>query len=78
MSKIPPGAWRPFERGPRNCIGQELALIEGKVVLAAVTRGLRFEKVGNTGQNGEKEVWGINNVTAVPVDGMLMRFHLRE
>jgi cytochrome P450 len=78
MSKIPHGAWRPFERGPRNCIGQELALIEGKVVMAAVTRGLRFEKVGYTGRNGEPEVWGINHVTTVPVDGMEMRFHLRE
>ena len=78
MNKLPPGAWRPFERGPRNCIGQELALLEGKVVLAAVTRGLRFEKVGYTGRNGEEEVWGINNVTTVPVDGMMMKFHLNE
>ena len=78
MSKIPPGAWRPFERGPRNCIGQELALIEGKVVVGAVARGLRFEKVGFTGRNGEPEVWGINHVTTVPVDGMKMKFHLRE
>ena len=78
MSKLPPGAWRPFERGPRNCIGQELALLEGKVVMAAVTRGLRFEKVGNTGRNGEKEVWGIHNVTTVPCDGMTMRFHLQD
>ncbi|KAK5174101.1 uncharacterized protein LTR77_001181 [Saxophila tyrrhenica] len=77
ISKLPPGAWRPFERGPRNCIGQELALLEGKVVMAAVTRGLRFEKVGNTGLNGEKEVWGVANVTTVPVDGMTMRFHLK-
>ena len=78
MGALSPGAWRPFERGPRNCIGQELALLEGKVVMAAVTRGLRFEKVGYTGRNGEEEVWGINNVTTVPVDGMMMRFHLRS
>ena len=78
MSQLPNGAWRPFERGPRNCIGQELALLEGKVVLAAVTRGLSFEKIGYTGRNGEKEVWGINNVTTVPVDGMRMKYHLRE
>ena len=78
MNKLPPGAWRPFERGPRNCIGQELALMEGKVVLAAVARGIRFEKVGLTGREGEEEVWGINQVTTVPVDGMVMKFHLRD
>ena len=77
MSQISPGAWRPFERGPRNCIGQELALLEGKVVVAAVTRGLRFEKVGLTGQNAEKEVFNVQNVTSVPVDGMRMRFELK-
>lgn len=77
-SNLPTGAWRAFERGPRNCIGQELALMEAKVVLCSVTRGLRFEKVGLSGRSGEKEVWNQQNVTSVPVDGMRMRFHLRE
>lgn len=36
--KLPANAWRPFERGPRNCFGQELALIETKVVLAVTLR----------------------------------------
>ncbi|MCJ1282012.1 hypothetical protein MMC26_001335 [Xylographa opegraphella] len=31
-------AWRPFERGPRNCVGQELALVEIKVMLALTIR----------------------------------------
>ena len=35
------GAWRPFEFGPRNCIGQELALLEVRIVLALTVR--RFE-----------------------------------
>jgi cytochrome P450 len=44
--QIPPSAWRPFERGPRNCIGQELANIEARVILASVVRQYDFVKVG--------------------------------
>lgn len=32
------GAWRAFEFGPRNCVGQELAMLELKMVLAMTTR----------------------------------------
>ncbi|KAL9015327.1 MAG: hypothetical protein Q9173_000055 [Seirophora scorigena] len=32
------GAWRSFEYGPRNCIGQELAILELKLVLAMTLR----------------------------------------
>ncbi len=35
------GAWRPFEHGPRACIGKELSLIELRIVLCLVAR--RFE-----------------------------------
>lgn len=45
-TRIPLGAWRPFERGPRNCIGQELALIEVKALIAVAARHFDFEKVG--------------------------------
>lgn len=45
-SRIPISAWRPFERGPRNCIGQELANIEARVILACVVRRYDFVKVG--------------------------------
>lgn len=44
--KIPASAWRPFERGPRNCIGQELANLEVRVILACVMRRYDFVKVG--------------------------------
>jgi len=44
--KIPPSAWRPFERGPRNCIGQELANIEARVILALTVRRYDFIKAG--------------------------------
>lgn len=42
---IPTSAWRPFERGPRNCIGQELANLEARVVVALVARRCDFVKV---------------------------------
>lgn len=32
------GAWRPFELGPRHCIGQQLAMTEMKIVLALTMR----------------------------------------
>ncbi|KAI9721481.1 MAG: hypothetical protein M1812_002243 [Candelaria pacifica] len=35
---VPEGAWRPFERGPRNCIGQELALLEMKIIMMLTLR----------------------------------------
>ena len=34
----PKGAWRPFEYGPRNCIGQELAYIELKIFMVLTLR----------------------------------------
>lgn len=35
-------AWRPFEWGPRNCIGQELALLEIKIVLVMTVRQFKI------------------------------------
>lgn len=43
---VPASAWRPFERGPRNCIGQELANLEARVILAVAARRYDFAKVG--------------------------------
>ncbi|OAX77192.1 hypothetical protein ACJ72_08512, partial [Emergomyces africanus] len=44
--RIPATAWRAFERGPRNCIGQELANLEIRTILAMVARRYEFTKVG--------------------------------
>jgi cytochrome P450 len=40
---LPEGAWRPFEKGPRNCIGQDLALLEARIILALVVRRFEFQ-----------------------------------
>ncbi|CAI7669517.1 unnamed protein product [Penicillium viridicatum] len=88
-STIPASAWRPFERGPRNCVGQELANIEALVILACATRRYDWEKVGlgstkrdESGapiekENGQYEVqsemYNTLEITSKPVDGMRMR-----
>ncbi|EME79459.1 uncharacterized protein MYCFIDRAFT_167334 [Pseudocercospora fijiensis CIRAD86] len=35
-------AWVPFSKGVRNCIGQELAIMEAKVILAMIVRKFDF------------------------------------
>jgi len=91
--RIPPAAWRPFERGPRSCIGQELANLETRVILASTVRRYRFEKVGmgalDLGVDGKPTAneWGqyttveqmVNRrqITAKPLDGMQTRIYFR-
>ncbi|KAI0540097.1 cytochrome P450 [Xylaria digitata] len=92
--QIPPSAWRPFERGPRNYIGQELANLEARVMVALVVRRYDFVKVG-LGQlavdeagnpileeQGRykvvSEMYPTRQVTPKPVDGMMMRVKLRH
>lgn len=38
QKRIPASAYRPFDRGSRNCIGQGLANIEARIVLVCVVR----------------------------------------
>lgn len=40
---FPSYAWRPFEKGPRACIGIEFALVEMKLVLVMLAREFEFE-----------------------------------
>ncbi|KAI1650323.1 cytochrome P450 [Daldinia loculata] len=36
--------WRPFEMGPRNCIGQELVFVEVRLILALTVREFEVEE----------------------------------
>ena len=80
------GAWRPFELGPRNCVGQELANLEMKAVLALTAREFEIEaaydeidrKTNKTGLktvNGER-AYQIIYGAAHPVGGLPCRVKL--
>ncbi|PLB52327.1 cytochrome P450 monooxygenase [Aspergillus steynii IBT 23096] len=89
LGPVPPGAWRPFERGPRTCIGQELALLIPKIVLIFAARRYDFRKVGlgqiardpnnepilnSRGQyEVESELYLAKQLVPKPVDKMRMR-----
>lgn len=82
------GAWRPFELGPRNCIGQALVLIQLRVVLACLVREFDVEPaydecdaenptVGPTLYRGER-AYQVEKGAAHPVLGYLCRVKLAE
>ncbi|KAL3421803.1 hypothetical protein PVAG01_05959 [Phlyctema vagabunda] len=41
---IAKNAYRPFEKGARDCVGQELAMLEGRVILALTVRRFDFRE----------------------------------
>lgn len=89
---IPTSAWRPFERGPRNCIGSELANLESRIIISVVARKYDFVKVGlgesildekglptldGNGQHKVKsELYNTRRLTSRPVDGTTMTVRL--
>ncbi|KUJ24522.1 cytochrome P450 [Mollisia scopiformis] len=88
-NQIPISAWRGFERGPRNCIGQELATLEARIVVALIARRYDFSKDGIgeiTLDEARKpildvkgrfkvaeEMYQTRELVSKPVDGMMMR-----
>lgn len=78
----PKNAYRPFELGPRNCIGQELAQLEIRAILAMTVRDLDFEPAYSA---DAPEVWGekayqsmgFGDVTGHVKSGFPVRVHER-
>ncbi|KAI0389131.1 cytochrome P450 [Xylariaceae sp. FL0594] len=71
MNEVPASAWRAFERGPRNCIGQELVNIEARVIVAPVARRYDFVKVRicfapSNGQGRIKRTLDIGSYSTYP------------
>ncbi|KAI0813897.1 cytochrome P450 [Xylaria sp. FL0064] len=91
-NSIPASAWRPFERGPRNCIGLELANLESRVIIAIIARKYDFTKTGlgepvldtsglpilnSKGQyKVRSELYNTRKMTSKPVDGTTMKVKL--
>ena len=86
------GAWRTFEHGPRNCIGQQLVFVELKVILAMTVRLFEVRPAyeewdalypakgkakGARNVDGER-VYQVEEGAAHPVDKYPCRVALRE
>lgn len=76
-------AWRPFELGPRNCIGQELAQLELRAILAMTLRDLDFEPAYAPDAPealGEKayQNMGVGDITGHIKDGFPVRVKMRN
>ena len=72
----------PFEKGPRDCIGQQLAILEMKIVLVLTLRSFDFETVYR--EDAVKvEGWGdeayvMKPLSGKPKDYLPMRVTLRN
>jgi hypothetical protein len=75
-------AYRPFELGPRNCIGQELAQLELRAILALTIR--EFDVKSALPEDGGRvlgelayQVLRPGDLTGHPVDGMPVQIEMR-
>ena len=79
---IPPGAWRAFEKGPRSCIGQGLALIEIKLALVVLCRRFDFEAAYPPGSPSlplmGEQAYQVMDFVPIPAGGMPMKIKERK
>ena len=79
----PKDAFRSFEKGPRACLGEGLAMLEMKIVLALVCREFRFEAAYAPDAPKADDRFGGQHYQMVafgpkPAGGMPMRVKLRH
>lgn len=68
----PRGAYFPFSLGPRTCIGNHFALMEGPIVLATLLRHADFELIEPRGVEPDPQA------TLRPKGGIFVRIRLRQ
>ena len=64
----------PFINGPRNCLGQFLALLESRILLSLLTQRFVFEPILGAAA-GRTHTY---MVPVCPAEGMLVRVRRRE
>ena len=64
-------AYLPFGAGPRMCIGRDMALLEGVLVLASLAAQVELQPVGPPPR-------ALPLVTIRPADGLPMRVRMRR
>lgn len=85
----PRTAWRPFEKGIRNCLSEGLVITELKVLLAIVSTGFDFEttyneldamggKVADKWKHQGERAYQIEEGAAHPCERMTVRARVRR
>lgn len=88
-TKTSGAAWRPFEHGPRSCIGQSLALLELKIALVLTAREINVmpayeewdalhPKKGHVNTVDGNRAYQEEKGAAHPADGFPVRVELRK
>ncbi|KAF3069067.1 hypothetical protein GL218_08063 [Daldinia childiae] len=82
------GGWRPFEYGPRNCLGQTLAMLDVKITLALTVREFeikhaydewdRLHPTSKVKSVNSERAYQTQSGGAHPADGYPCRISLRK